>query len=98
MKRSDLLSLMSNVVLNRDTGFKLSTAPRQFLTFLAYKAEEAGTKNVELNSKKLKASQTCAKCGHKTTRDRNSAMVMWNEGFKFYNGVERSACAGRKVS
>lgn len=96
--------------LNREI---LSTAPRQFLMFLAYKAEEAGTKNIELDAKKLKASQTCAKCGrvekkrlsdrmhncacgHQTTRDRNSVMVMWNEAFKFY-GLERPACDDRRV-
>lgn len=96
--------------LNREI---LSTAPRQFLMFLAYKAEEAGTKNIELNARKLKASQTCSECGrvekkalsvrihkcecgHETTRDRNAAMVMWNEAFNFY-GLERPACDDRKV-
>ena len=97
--------------LNREI---LATAPRQFLEMLRYKAEEAGTKFLEFDTKKLKASQRCGKCGDvvkkslsirehhcekcgfETSRDRNSALVLWNEGFKFY-GLEQSACADRKV-
>jgi len=46
--------------LNREI---LSTAPSTFLAMLRYKAEEAGTAFVEINSRKVKPSQTCSDCG-----------------------------------
>jgi putative transposase len=46
--------------LNREI---LSTAPSAFLAMLRYKAEEAGSKFVEINARKVKPSQTCSDCG-----------------------------------
>jgi putative transposase len=91
--------------LNREI---LATAPSQFIQLLKYKAEEAGTKIVEIDTIKYKPSQTCAECGKvekkklserehncecgfKTSRDRNSALVIWKNVFKDFTGPERSA-------
>jgi putative transposase len=46
--------------LNREI---LSTAPGLFLQMLAYKAEEAGSGYVEAPTRRIKASQTCHRCG-----------------------------------
>jgi DNA-directed RNA polymerase subunit RPC12/RpoP len=43
----------------------LSAAPAMFNSFVKYKAEEAGTLLVELDTKAIKPSQTCSRCGHK---------------------------------
>lgn len=48
--------------LNREI---LSTAPGTFHNMLAYKAEEAGTRYVEIPTRKVKPSQTCSGCGHR---------------------------------
>lgn len=48
--------------LNREI---LSTAPSAFLEMLRYKAAEAGSAFVEINSRKLKPSQTCSDCGRR---------------------------------
>jgi putative transposase len=56
--------------LNREI---LSTAPGLLLRMLAYKAEEAGSGYVEAPTRRLKASQTCHRCGRqakKTLADR----------------------------
>ncbi len=41
----------------------LDTAPAMFLSMLDYKAEEAGSRVVYLNTRKLKPSQACPSCG-----------------------------------
>lgn len=46
--------------LNREI---LSTAPRMFYDMLNYKAEEAGSLQKEIPTKKIKPSQTCSVCG-----------------------------------
>lgn len=48
--------------LNREI---LSTAPGTFHKMLAYKAEEAGTRYVEIPTRKVKPSQTCSGCGQR---------------------------------
>ncbi len=48
--------------LNREI---LNTAPAMFISFLKYKAEEAGTKWIEIPTRKVKPSQTCSGCGNK---------------------------------
>ncbi len=46
--------------LNREV---LSTAPGAFHGMLKYKAEEAGTRYIEVPTRKVKPSQTCSGCG-----------------------------------
>jgi len=48
--------------LNREI---LSTAPGAFHKMLAYKAEEAGTRYVEIPTRQAKPSQTCSGCGQR---------------------------------
>jgi putative transposase len=51
--------------LNREI---LSTAPGLFLQMLAYKAAEAGSGYVEAPTRRLKASQTCHRCGRQAKK------------------------------
>jgi putative transposase len=46
--------------LNREI---LNTAPAMFISFLKYKAEEAGIQWIDIPTKKIKPSQTCSGCG-----------------------------------
>ncbi len=51
--------------LNREI---LDTAPAAFHSMLKYKAEEAGTEYVVINTRKHKPSQTCSKCWHQAKK------------------------------
>jgi putative transposase len=51
--------------LNREI---LSTAPALFLQMLRYKAEEAGSHFAEAPTRRLKASQTCHRCGRQAKK------------------------------
>lgn len=79
----------------------LDGAPSQFLSFLRYKAANAGTVRGEAPTQKLKPSQRCRKCGrverkplsqrwhlcpcgHRTSRDRNSAGVCLDWGIEHF--------------
>jgi putative transposase len=51
--------------LNREI---LSTAPGAFHTMLKYKAAEAGTRYIEVPTRKVKPSQTCSGCGNQAKK------------------------------
>lgn len=47
--------------LNREV---LNTAPGHSISYLKYKAEEAGTKWIEIPTRKVKPTQSCTGCGN----------------------------------
>ena len=60
----------------------LDTSPSQFLQIVRVKAEEAGYKLEELETKKLKPSQRCAQCSRVEKKDLSDRFHNCSCGFK----------------